>query len=63
MDNQSKHMRKLDIFNHVWPAKFFKALIEHIGQMTDITLWGRAVPMITDLDRQFEVADMFGERY
>ena len=43
-------MRKLDIFNHIWPTEFFDALIGHIGQMTDITLRSGAVPMITNLD-------------
>ena len=52
-------MRKIDIFNHIWPTEFFDALIGHIGQMTDITLRSGAVPMITDLDRRFEVMDIF----
>ncbi len=56
-------MRKLDIFNHIWPTEFFDALIGHIGQMTDITLRSGAVPMITNLDRRFEIMDMFGEDY
>ena len=56
-------MRKLDIFNHIWPTEFFNALIGHIGQMTDITFRSGAVPMITNLDRRFEVMDMFGESY
>lgn len=56
-------MRKVDVFNHIWPTEFFDALIAHIGQMTDITLRSGAVPMITNLDRRFEVMDMFGEGY
>ena len=56
-------MHKLDIFNHIWPTEFFGALIDHIGQMTDITLLSGAVPIITNLDRRFEVMDMFGECY
>ncbi len=56
-------MRKIDIFNHIWPTEFFDALIGHIGQMTDITLRSGAVPMITDLDRRFEVMDISGEGY
>lgn len=56
-------MKKIDIFNHIWPAPFFKALIDHIGEMTDITNRSGAVPMMTDLDRRFEVMDMFGEDY
>ena len=54
-------MRKIDIFNHIWPTNSL-TLIGHISQMTDITLqWCGA--LITDLDRRFEVMDMFGEGY
>ena len=56
-------MKKIDIFTHIWPTPFFDALIGHIGTMTDITLRSGAVPMMTDLDRRFEVMDLFGEDY
>ncbi|MEW5424394.1 amidohydrolase family protein [Amorphus sp. 3PC139-8] len=56
-------MKKIDIFNHIWPKPFFDALIDHIGEMTDITRRSGAVPMMTNLDRRFEVMDMFGEDY
>jgi aminocarboxymuconate-semialdehyde decarboxylase len=56
-------VRKIDVFNHIWPQPFFKALIDHIGEMTDITRRSGAVPMMTDLDRRFEVMDMFGGEY
>ncbi|WP_099867219.1 amidohydrolase family protein [Pararhizobium haloflavum] len=56
-------MKKVDVFNHIWPKPFFDALIDHIGEMTDITKRSGAVPMMTDLDRRFEVMDMFGEDY
>lgn len=56
-------MKKIDIFNHIWPKPFFDALIGHIGAMTDITMRSGAVPMMTELDRRFEVMDMFGEDY
>ncbi|ADZ69484.1 amidohydrolase family protein [Polymorphum gilvum] len=56
-------MKKIDIFNHIWPEPFFKALIAHIGEMTDITMRSGAVPMMTNLDRRFEVMDMFGPDY
>ncbi len=56
-------MRKIDIFNHIWPKPFYDALIDHIGTMTDITKRSGAVPMMTDLDRRFEVMDMFGPDY
>jgi aminocarboxymuconate-semialdehyde decarboxylase len=56
-------MKKIDAFNHIWPKPFFDALIDHIGGMTDITLRSGAVPMMTDLDRRFDVMDMFGPDY
>jgi len=56
-------MKKIDIFNHIWPKPFFDALIAHIGEMTDIPMRSGAVPMMTDLDRRFEVMDRFGEDY
>lgn len=56
-------MRKIDIFNHIWPKPFFDALIDHIGAMTDITMRSGAVPMMTELERRFEVMDMFGPDY
>ncbi|MEO3388648.1 amidohydrolase family protein [Mesorhizobium sp. CAU 1741] len=56
-------MKKIDAFNHIWPKPFFDALIDHIGTMTDITMRSGAVPMMTELDRRFEVMDMFGEEY
>jgi uncharacterized protein len=56
-------MRKIDAFNHIWPQPFFKALIAEIGEMSDMTRRSGAVPMMTDLDRRFEVMDMFGPDY
>lgn len=56
-------MLKIDAFNHIWPKPFFDRLIGHIGTMTDITMRSGAVPMMTELDRRFEVMDMFGPDY
>ncbi len=56
-------MRKIDIFNHIWPQPFFDRLIAHVGTMTDITMRSGAVPMMTSLSRRFEVMDMFGPDY
>lgn len=56
-------MLKIDAFNHIWPKPFFDRLIDHIGTMTDITMRSGAVPMMTELDRRFEVMDMFGPDY
>ena len=56
-------MKKIDIFTHIWPAPFYKALRDVTGEMTDITRRSEAVPMMIDLDRRFEVMDMFGPDY
>jgi aminocarboxymuconate-semialdehyde decarboxylase len=56
-------MLKIDAFNHIWPKPFHDALIAHVGETTDITRRSEAVPMMTDLDRRFEVMDMFGPDY
>jgi uncharacterized protein len=56
-------MKKIDVFTHIWPKRFHEALIAHVGSTTDITRRSEAVPMMTDLDRRFEVMDMFGPDY
>ena len=56
-------MKKIDVFTHIWPEEFFKALTRITGEMTEITARSGRVPMMTNLDRRFEVMDMFGENY
>ena len=56
-------MRKLDAFNHIWPAEFFRALSDAAGKMTDIGRRSAQVPMMTDLDIRFRVMDGFGPEY
>ncbi|MFT6784479.1 MAG: putative TIM-barrel fold metal-dependent hydrolase [Dinoroseobacter sp.] len=56
-------MKRIDVFTHIWPKPFHEALIAHVGQTTDITRRSEAVPMMTDLDRRFEVMEMFGPDY
>jgi len=56
-------MKKIDIFNHIWPKPFHDRLVHHLGAMTQMTARSNAVPMMTNLDRRFEVMDMFGEDY
>jgi predicted TIM-barrel fold metal-dependent hydrolase len=48
-------MRKVDVFNHVMPARFF----ERIGDYKDIGKRMREVPMLYDLDERFRVMDRF----
>lgn len=56
-------MKKIDVYNHIWPRPFYDAMIAHLGEMTDITRRSEAVPMMTDLDRRFAVMDLFGPDY
>ena len=56
-------MRKIDVFTHIWPEPFFEALIRATGEMQSITARSGRVPMMTNLDRRFEVMDIFGEDY
>jgi uncharacterized protein len=56
-------MLRIDAYNHIWPKPFHDALIARVGQTTDITRRSEAVPMMTDLDRRFEVMDLFGPDY
>jgi predicted TIM-barrel fold metal-dependent hydrolase len=48
-------MRKIDVFNHVLPVRFF----ERIGNYKDIGKRMREVPMLFDLDTRLRVMDSF----
>ena len=52
-------MRKLDVFTHIWPKAFHEALLKTTGQMKDMHRRSEAVPMMTNVDRRFQVMDMF----
>jgi len=52
-------MRKLDVFTHIWPKAFHEKLLKTTGQMKDMHRRSEAVPMMTNLDRRFQVMDLF----
>lgn len=54
-------MKKIDIFNHIWPARFYEKLRDVTGRMTDITRRSEAIPMMTDLDERFRIMDRFDD--
>mgnify|MGYP000079433320 FL=1 len=54
-------MKKIDIFNHIWPKRFYDKLRDVTGKMTDITRRSEAVPMMTELDERFRIMDRFDE--
>ena len=53
-------MRKVDIFNHVWPKAFHRKL-EQVCRIVDITKRSNDVPMMVDLDERFRVMDLFDD--
>jgi uncharacterized protein len=52
-------MRKIDIFNHIWPQPFFRRVQELTTTYTDMNRRVVEVPMITDLGVRFRVMDQF----
>jgi uncharacterized protein len=54
-------MKKIDIFNHIWPTRFYDKLREVTGKMVDITRRSEAIPMMTELDARFRIMDRFGD--
>jgi predicted TIM-barrel fold metal-dependent hydrolase len=54
-------MRKIDIFNHIYPAAYYKRLMEVAPHYKDIGKRMRNIPMLADLDERFRVMDTFDE--
>ncbi len=52
-------MKKIDIFNHIWPRPYFERVQQIAPHMKDMGRRVQSVPMITDLDVRFRVMDMF----
>lgn len=56
-------MKKIDIFNHIWPTKYYEKVQEVAPHLEDMGNRVKSVPMITDLDERFRVMDTFGDDY
>ncbi len=54
---------KIDIFNHVFPRRYFDRMMEVAGNHKDMGKRVRSVPMLVDLDERFRVMDRFGADY
>jgi len=52
---------KIDIFNHIFPTRFFDRMMEVAGQHRDMGKRVRDIPILVDLDLRFRVMDEFGE--
>jgi aminocarboxymuconate-semialdehyde decarboxylase len=56
-------MRKIDVFNHIFPVKFFERMVAEGGPARDIEKRVRNIPVLWDLDRRFRVLEEFGDEY
>ena len=52
---------KIDIFNHIFPQKYFDEYIAGPKALPDIGKRVRNMPTIVNLDARFKVMDEFGE--
>ena len=50
---------KLDIFNHIFPRKFYDRMLEVLPDGRDMNKRVRAIPSIVDLDARFRIMDAF----
>jgi predicted TIM-barrel fold metal-dependent hydrolase len=53
-------MRKIDVFNHIFPERFFARMMAVAPDHKDMGKRVRAIPMLTNLDERFRVMDRFG---
>jgi len=54
-------MRKIDIFNHIYPPAYYTRLMRIAPDYKDIGKRMRGIPMLADLDVRFRVMDTFDE--
>ena len=54
-------MRKLDVFNHIYPKPYFDLMMAVAPTFKDIGKRMRNIPMLVDLDERFRVMDRFDE--
>jgi predicted TIM-barrel fold metal-dependent hydrolase len=54
-------MRKIDIYNHIYPPQYFERVMTVAPTFKDIGKRMRGVPMLVDLDERFRVMDRFDD--
>ncbi|MGH9323810.1 MAG: amidohydrolase family protein [Vicinamibacteria bacterium] len=54
-------MKKLDVFNHVFPRQFYELLMKVNPTLADMGKRVRAIPMLYDLDERFRIMDRFSD--
>jgi predicted TIM-barrel fold metal-dependent hydrolase len=56
-------MKKIDLFNHVFPKGFYDLMMKLAPDHRDIGKRVRGVPMLHDLDERFRIMDRFEDYY
>ena len=54
-------MRKLDVFNHIYPRRYVDRMMAVAPALKDIGKRVRGIPMLMDLDERFRVMDRFDD--
>src|SRR5262249_60543902 len=54
-------MRKIDVFNHIYPPAYHERLMSVAPDYKDIGKRMRNIPMLADLDVRFRVMDAFDD--
>jgi uncharacterized protein len=52
-------MLMIDIFNHIFPVRFYERMLAKSGHLKDMGKRVRGVPMLVDLSERFRVMDRF----
>ncbi len=52
-------MKKIDIYNHIFPETYWKFMLRVAGEHKDLGKRVRNIPMLADLDERFRVMDRF----
>src|SRR5712664_2562488 len=58
---RADHMRKIDVFNHIYPPPYHARLTQVAPDYKDIGKRMRNIPMLADLDVRFRVMDTFDD--
>jgi uncharacterized protein len=54
---------KIDIFNHIFPKRYFDKVLEIAPNAKDMNKRVRSIPCIVDLDERFRIMDKYGGDY
>lgn len=54
---------KIDVYNHIFPQKYFDKMLEVLPTHEDIGKRVRNVPMLVDLDLRFKILEEFDDDY